>query len=65
MPVAQRGSQDDCIRVNVINSGKAKAPVAPPPPPAAAQKPPAFPKKDDKKTAAQKVINYADDQDKY
>jgi hypothetical protein len=62
MPVAQRGCQDDCIRVNVINSGKAKAP---PPPPAAAQKPPAPPKKDDKKPADKKVINHVDDQDKY
>ncbi|KAJ3120990.1 hypothetical protein HK098_004079 [Nowakowskiella sp. JEL0407] len=31
MPVAQRGAQDDCIRVNVVNAGK-----VPPPPKAAA-----------------------------
>jgi hypothetical protein len=26
MPVAQRGAQDDCIRVNVINAGIASNP---------------------------------------
>ncbi|KAJ3088428.1 hypothetical protein HK102_008770 [Quaeritorhiza haematococci] len=39
MPVAQRGSQDDCIRINVVDGGAPPPPnknkdVPPPPPPA-------------------------------